>query len=116
MFQKTPTLIIKSILKEGKLHGLVQIYGILPLDLKGHCKKVKFNKNYLSFIGKYENGKPIGPCWRRLVGDAYLYGVVNEYGEFTGTNDIAYVYPDLELVIVGQFKNGLLVINSLYNN
>ena len=40
-----------------------------------------------------------------------MYGNVDKNGEFTGTNDIAYIYPDLELVMLGQFKNGLLVGN-----
>ena len=113
--KKSPTLIINGILKNGKLHGLVQIYGVLPLDLNGYCKKVNFDSNSLSFIGKYENGMPIGTCWRRLVGGAWMYGNVNRNGEFTGSNDIAYIYPDLELAMVGQFKNGLLVIITLRN-
>ena len=107
-------MIIKGILKNGKLHGLVQIYGILPLDLNGHCKKCNFDSNGLSFIGNYENGIPIGPCWRRLVGNAWMYGNVDKNGEYTSTNDIAYIYPDLELVMVGQFKNGLLVIQIIH--
>ena len=106
-------MIIKGILKNGKLHGLVQMYGILPLDLNGHCKKANFDYNGLSFIGNYESGIPMGPSWRRLVGGAWIYGNVNKNGEFTGTNGIAYIYPDLELLMVGQFKNGLLVIITL---
>ena len=108
-------MLLKGILQGGKLHGLVQIYGILPLDLNGHCKKIDSKTNDLSFIGNYENGIPIGPCWRRLVGGAWFYGIVNENGEFTGSNDIAYIYPDLELTMVGQFKNSLLVIMNKIN-
>ena len=89
----------------------MQIYGILPLDLNGHCKG--YHDNGLSFIGNYENGIPNGYCWRKLVGGAWMYGNVDKNGEFTGTNDIAYIYPDLELLMVGQFKNGLLVIITL---
>ena len=112
--QQSPTLIINGILRNGKLHGLVQMYGgVLPLDLNGYCKKVNFDSNSLSFIGHYENGMPIGTCWRRLVGGAWMYGNVNRSGKFTGSNGIAYIYPDLELAMVGQFKNGLLVIITL---
>ena len=43
-----------------------------------------------------------------LVGGSWIYGPVDENGEFTG-NDIAYLYQDLELAIIGKFKHGLLV-------
>lgn len=83
------------------------MYGVLSIDPNGQCKE--YLTNGLSFIGNYENGISKGPCWRRLVGGAWMYGIVSEKGEFTGTNDIAYIYPDLELAMVGSYKNGLLV-------
>ena len=93
-------------LKNGKLHGLVQIYGKLTADPEGHCSSKLFKG--LSFVGWFEEGKPVGPCWRELLGETYLYGVVDENGEFTGP-DIAFIYQDLELAIVGEFQNGLMV-------
>ena len=34
--------------------------------------------------------------------------MVDENGEFTGDN-IAFIYQDLELALVGKFKNGIMV-------
>ena len=56
----------------------------------------------------YENGKPTGPCWRPLIGSNYVYGIVDDNGEFTGDN-IAFIYEDLELALVGKFKKGIMV-------
>ena len=42
-----------------------------------------------------------------------MYGIVNENGEFTGKKDMAYLYPDLELAMVGQYKKGLMVQSNL---
>ena len=86
------------------------MYGIFPTDTNGICSG--YESDGLSFIGYYENGIPTGPCWRRLVGGSWMYGIVDENGQFTGKKDIAYIYPDLELLMVGQYKNGLLVNQS----
>ena len=99
-------LYILGSIKNGKLHGLVQIYGKLTADPEGHCSSRLFKG--LSFVGWFEEGKPVGPYWRELLGGTYLYGVVDENGEFTGP-DIAFIYQDLELALVGEFKKGLMV-------
>ena len=57
-------LYIRGTLKNGKLHGIVQIFGILSRDPHGHCAELI--KDGLSFIGWYENGTPTGVCWRQL--------------------------------------------------
>ena len=49
--------------------------------------------------------------FRSLIGGSYLYGIVDEKGEFTGTNDIAFIYQDLELALIGQFDKGIMVRN-----
>ena len=94
--------------RNGKLHGLIQIYGKMSVDPKGHCSDKHFEG--LSFLGWFEEGKPTGPCWRFLVGGTYIYGVVDNRGEFTGSNDIAFIYQDLELALVGEFNKGIMVI------
>ena len=99
-------LYILGSIKNGKLHGLVQIYGKLTADPEGHCSSRLFKG--LSFVGWFEEGKPVGPYWRELLGGTYLYGVVDENGEFTGP-DIAFIYQDLELALVGEFQKGLMV-------
>ena len=46
------------------------------------------------------------------MGGTYIYGVVDNHGEFTGSNDnIAFIYQDLELALVGQFNKGVMVIS-----
>ena len=50
--------------RNGKLHGLIQIYGKMSVDPKGHCSEKHFEG--LSFLGWFEEGKPTGPCWRFL--------------------------------------------------
>ena len=60
----------------------------MSVDPKGHCSDKHFEG--LSFLGWFEEGKPTGPCWRFLVGGTYIYGVVDNRGEFTGSNDIAF--------------------------
>ena len=83
------------------------MYGILPMDPHGHCSE--HLTPGLSFIGYYDNGQPKGPCWRQLVGGSWMYGILNENGEFTGAANMAYIYQDLELAMVGNYNKGLLV-------
>ena len=83
------------------------MYGILPMDPHGHCSE--HLTPGLSFIGYYDNGQPKGPCWRQLVGGSWMYGILKENGEFTGTANMAYIYQDLELAMVGNYNKGLLV-------
>ena len=42
------------------------------------------------------------------MGSTYIYGIVDKNGEFSG-DDIAFIYQDLELALVGKFKNGIMV-------
>ena len=42
------------------------------------------------------------------MGGTYIYGIVDDHGKFTG-DDIAFIYQDLELALVGQFHKGMMV-------
>ena len=62
-------------------------------------------------------------CNVTALGDGWLYGLVDKDGEFTGQN-IAYIYSDMTLSLVGEFKHGKMVsveyftigsLHSLYN-
>ena len=85
MFGKYP-LFMRGSFKNGKLHGIVQIFGRMTVDPKGHCSNIILGG--LSFFGWFENGKPTGPCWRRLIGRAFVSmsalrlfcKIMNEYG------------------------------------
>ena len=95
-------------LKNGKLSGLVQIFGITSNDPKGHCSSKIFHG--LAFVGRYKAGIPVGPCWRGLHGGSWIYGIVDGHGHFTGIDQsIAYVHQDLKLAMIGSFSNGLMI-------
>ena len=64
--------------------------------------------DYKIFHFPHCEGKPVGATWRQLIGGAWLYGNLDQNGAFSGEN-FAYLYQDLELAIVGEFKDGLLV-------
>ena len=107
---KTTEISMRVTLKNGKLDGLVQIYGILPRNHVGHCSDIITAG--LGFVGYFENGFPVGPVWRQLVGGSWLYGVLDENYEFTG-KDIAFIHQDMELAMIGQFDKGLMVSESV---
>ena len=43
-----------------------------------------------------------------MIGGAWIYGKVDEKGEFTGHN-VAYVNQDLKTIYIGTFENELMV-------
>ena len=43
-----------------------------------------------------------------LIGGSWIYGKVDDMGEFTGHN-VAYVNQDLRTLYIGTFENGLMV-------
>ena len=43
-----------------------------------------------------------------LIGGAWIYGKVDDNGDFTGHN-VAYVNQDLRTLFIGTFENGLMV-------
>lgn len=93
-------------MKNGKLHGLIQLFGKSTVSKDGSCSD-KIERG-LGFIGRFTDGIPVGPCWRSLMGGSWLFGDVNASGEFTG-NHIAYIYPDKNLAMIGDFQNGVMV-------
>ncbi len=94
-------------LRHGKLHGLVLKYGVMPNDPEGHCAGAVLPG--LAFVGRYDNGKLFGHAWRGLTGGSWIYGDIDESGEFTGKGNVAFIYQDLETAVVGTFKNGIMV-------
>ena len=59
-------------------------------------------------------GVPIGKAWKSFghkgsrFHDGFLYGTPNSKMEFTGKN-IAWIYPDFETVLIGEFFNGTMI-------
>ena len=108
-FNQTSTnqqMFIHAKLEHNNINGIIRIFGRVPGDRNRFCSC--FLGHGISFCGSVEEGIPTGICWRGLVGGAWLYGNVNDVGEFTG-NNIAYIYPDLKTVLLGWFINGTMV-------
>ena len=96
-------------LRHGRLHGPVRMFGQYSNDPKSSCAGKQLNAGALSFVGHFSHGVPTGYCWKGLLGGAWIHGKVNpEDGEFTG-EDIAYVYPDFKIALVGKFEKGIMV-------
>jgi len=83
---------LEGYFKSGVLHGFTRKF-----DKKGR----------LTFVGSYQNGKPIGVCWRIKRGGGSIVGRVID-GEFSGCR-IAYIYPDFLTALVGVFEKGELI-------
>jgi histone-lysine N-methyltransferase SETD7 len=81
----------------------------MTADRKSPCGS-NIGYGSLSFIGRFSNGVAQGACWQGLVGGAWLHGVVDDFGDFTG-NDMAYVYQDLKTAFRGRFEKGVMVSN-----
>ena len=56
-------------MNEKRQYALMHMEGLIQCILS-----MCFVFNYgLSFVGWFENGKPVGSCWRFLVGGTYIY-------------------------------------------
>ena len=64
-----------------------------------------------SYIGYFKNSKLHGIFWAGLYGGdprGHLHGMIDEKdGKITGDN-IAYIYPDMETVLLGRFEDRLM--------
>ena len=58
----------------------------------------------LQFLGRFKNGQPEGQFWLGLINNGFIHGKVDKNGLGTG-DDLAFIYPDGETVLRGQFKN-----------
>ena len=54
------------------------------------------------------NGTPYGASWRGQEGGGFLYGSVGPKGLFGGPKN-AFIYPDLSVALIGEFKDGKMV-------
>ena len=92
--------------RNGKMHGNVRRFGQFVTVMDRFC----LNKIFagLGYVGRFEQGVPVGPQWRVVVGFGVIYGHVDEHGEMTGDN-IAFIYPDMRTAIMGKFEKGKLI-------
>ena len=98
--------VIQGRLHQSKLNGLVRILGTIPNDPNDDCKDHITSE--LGFIGHYRNGVPSGHCWKGLLGGSWIYGKVDENGDFSG-NDIAYINQDVSTAFKGTFIKGVMI-------
>ena len=97
--------------KNGWLTGLAKAVMTDGLTIEGKFEKGKLtgpvtgrnDKGRLMLVGNFHNGNGVGPFWRKLEGDGFLYGTLDAMGRFYGDNN-AFVYPDIETAIVGRFR------------
>ena len=65
----------------------------------------------ISYIGYFKNSQLQGIFWAGLYGGdprGHLHGMIGEKdGKITGDN-IAYIYPDMETVLLGRFEDRLM--------
>jgi len=108
--------------KSGKLQGKGKLIDMSTsvLDcrfrdsvLHGRARRIDMKKfrefrRQLTFVGRYANGRPSGPCWTYREGGGFLFGIPDHSGTLTGA-DIAYIYPDLETALVGEFDREVMV-------
>ncbi|TRY64354.1 hypothetical protein TCAL_03641 [Tigriopus californicus] len=97
---------VQGKIRNGQLHGNVRRFGRYITDSQSLCSTTIFSG--LSFVGRYDNGQITGPMWRFVVGNGAIYGIADENGRLTGKR-IAFIYPDLETVYLGEFDNGIMV-------
>ena len=89
---------IEGYYHHGVAHGFQRIFG---LKENSYSSRPSFR-----FAGRYFRGIARGFCWQGLFGGGILCGYVDPVdGTFTGS-DIAFIYPDFETVLRGQFKDG----------
>ena len=68
-----------------------------------------FRLKYVSYLGRYLNGKPVGQAWLGLIGHGFLFGDVDPKNPGKITSEKAgYIYPGFELAIVGNYQKNLL--------
>ena len=58
-------------------------------------------------FGRFINGEKSGKQWRRVDGNAFLYGELDQKNKPHG-NSILYFYPDICTVIRGNYQHGIL--------
>jgi len=58
-------------------------------------------------FGRYYNGEKSGKQWKRVEGNAYLYGELDDKNKPHG-DSILYFYPDICTVIRGNYHHGIL--------
>ncbi|CAH1247539.1 SETD7 [Branchiostoma lanceolatum] len=89
--------VLKGIYVDGELNGPAEEFN---------------SEGQLTFRGQYSNGVKCGFCWIYSADGGCICGDVNDEGEMSG-KDIAYIYPDMKLALIGSFVDGEMVKGKL---
>jgi hypothetical protein len=85
------------------------VENILFTCFKGFIFLLYFRLKYISYLGRYLNGKPVGQAWLGLIGHGFLFGDVDPKNPGKITSEKAgYIYPGFELAIVGNYQENFL--------
>ena len=95
----TATSVLDCRFRDSVLHGRAR-----RIDMK----KFREFRRQLTFVGRYANGRPSGPCWSYREGGGFLFGIPDRTGAMTGA-ELAYIYPDFETALVGKFELEVMV-------
>ena len=81
-------------------------------DTTWHGFYIERNKSEIEggvMLGRFSNGKRVGVHWKRMEGNFWLVGEVDEAtGQMDG--EVVVLYPDLTTVLVAQFCAGKMVV------
>lgn len=93
------TSVTEFVFKDSVAHGVARTI---------EMRKFREFRRQMTFIGRFQSGRPRGPCWKYMEGGGFLFGHVDDQGEFSG-NQIAYIYPDMATAWLGCFKKGVMI-------
>ena len=106
--------------ENGKLEGLVEETLNYYCEYQNVRREVIYNQgvrhgfyrefgpdNKLWTLGKYKDGVKWGRHWKRVDGNAFLFGELDEENRPHG-NEIIYLYPDLCTILRGNYVHGKL--------
>jgi len=106
---------IRGNYKNGLIEGKARVFFKDRSWLEGYFKsgiqhgfsRLFDKKGRLFFVGNFQNGVPVGVCWKIIRGGGCVVGRVDQHGELTGCR-IAYIYPDFTTSLVGTFSKGTM--------
>lgn len=98
----------KSHKKDVLGQGVVLEGNFVSGSLEGLVRGLSFKDGSLVWIGRFKKGRPKGPCWMAVQGDSWLYGTLDDQGDFSGDQN-CFVYPDLSTVLIGKFEKNQMI-------
>ncbi len=101
---------VNTRVKAGVMHSVSVVLGLRPLytSVSKWPQENGIGVPGIGLLTAYRNGCPEGYFWVGLIGGGYLHGKLDAEGKITG-RAIAYIYPDGETALKGEFVDGKMV-------